>query len=46
VHSLMISPWEKNRLGAIEKAILSSELCLNPSNNGDVIRVPMPALTE
>ncbi len=44
--SLLITPWEKNMLGAIEKAIMSSDLGLNPSNNGDVIRVPMPALTE
>ncbi len=33
-------------LSAVEKAIMSSDLGLNPSNNGDVIRVPMPALTE
>ncbi|MDC1435781.1 ribosome recycling factor [Gammaproteobacteria bacterium] len=44
--SLLITPWEKNMLGAIEKAIMSSDLGLNPSNNGDVIRLPMPALTE
>lgn len=44
--SLLITPWEKNMLGAIEKAIMSSDLGLNPSNNGDVIRVPMPVLTE
>tara|TARA_R110000772_G_scaffold41328_18_gene95957 strand:- start:382 stop:939 length:558 start_codon:yes stop_codon:yes gene_type:complete len=44
--SLLITPWEKNMLGAIEKAIMSSDLGINPSNNGDVIRVPMPALTE
>lgn len=44
--TLMISPWEKNMLGEIEKAIMKSDLGLNPSNNGDVIRVPMPALTE
>ena len=44
--SLLITPWEKPMLGPIEKAIMSSDLGLNPSNNGDVIRVPMPALTE
>lgn len=44
--TLMITPWEKNMLAPIEKAIMSSDLGLNPSNNGDVIRVPMPALTE
>lgn len=44
--SLLVTPWEKQMLGPIEKAIMSSDLGLNPSNNGDVIRVPMPALTE
>ena len=44
--TLMITPWEKPILGEIEKAILKSDLGLNPSNNGDVIRLPMPALTE
>ncbi len=44
--SLVISPWEKNLIGEIEKAILKSDLGLNPSNNGDTIRVPMPPLTE
>ena len=44
--SLIISPWEKPMIGEIEKAIMKSDLGLNPSNNGDTIRVPMPALTE
>ena len=44
--TLAIIPWEKNMLGEIEKAIMKSDLGLNPSNNGDVIRVPMPMLTE
>ncbi len=44
--SLLISPWEKPLIGDIEKAIMKSDLGLNPSNNGDLIRVPMPALTE
>ena len=44
--SLLISPWEKQLIGEIEKAILKSGLGLNPSNNGDTIRVPMPPLTE
>ena len=44
--NLLISPWEKNIIGDIEKAILKSDLGLNPSNNGDTIRVPMPPLTE
>lgn len=44
--SLLISPWEKPMIGEIEKAIMKSDLGLNPSNNGDTIRVPMPPLTE
>ena len=44
--SLIISPWDKNLIPEIEKAILSSDLGLNPSTNGDLIRVTMPALTE
>jgi ribosome recycling factor len=44
--SLIISPWEKAAIGEIEKAIMKSDLGLNPSNNGDTIRVPMPPLTE
>ncbi len=41
-----ISPWEKKMGSVIEKAIRDSDLGLNPSAQGDVIRVPMPALTE
>lgn len=41
-----ISPWEKKMVGAIEKAIRESGLGLNPAAMGDVIRVPMPTLTE
>jgi ribosome recycling factor len=44
--TLTISPWEKNLIGAIEKAIQNSDLGLNPTNTGDLIRVPMPALNE
>ncbi|MBL4582291.1 MAG: ribosome recycling factor [Gammaproteobacteria bacterium] len=44
--SLIISPWEKPMISEIEKAIMRSDLGLNPSNNGDTIRVPMPPLTE
>lgn len=44
--TLAISPWERKMLVEIERAIMKSDLGLNPSNNGDVIRVPMPALTE
>lgn len=41
-----VQPWEKNMLNAIEKAIREADLGLNPSSQGDMIRVPMPALTE
>lgn len=41
-----IAPWEKKLVGVIEKAIRESDLGLNPAAMGDVIRVPMPALTE
>ncbi len=41
-----IAPWEKKMGAVIEKAIRDSDLGLNPSAQGDVIRVPMPALTE
>jgi ribosome recycling factor len=41
-----VSPWEKRLAGAIEKAIRDSDLGLNPATVGDVVRVPMPALTE
>lgn len=44
--TLTIAPWEKKMLQEIERSILKSNLGLNPSNNGDVIRVPMPMLTE
>ena len=44
--TLSISPWEKQLTPAIEKAILKSDLGLNPSTTGDLIRLPMPALTE
>jgi ribosome recycling factor len=41
-----VSPWEKKMLSAIEKAIRESELGLNPATQGDMVRVPMPLLTE
>ena len=44
--TLTISPWEKGMVQAIEKAILKSDLGLNPSTNGMTIRIPLPALTE
>lgn len=43
---LVVSPYDKTALGAIEKAIRSADLGLNPSNDGVVIRVPFPPLTE
>lgn len=44
--TLSISPWEKQLTPDIEKAILKSDLGLNPSTTGELIRLPMPALTE
>ncbi|ANG61524.1 ribosome recycling factor [Marinobacterium aestuarii] len=44
--TLAINPWEKQMVSVIEKAIMKSDLGLNPSTNGDTIRLPMPALTE
>ena len=43
---LVVTPWEKTLVPAIEKAILTSNLGLNPATSGAVIRVPLPALTE
>ncbi len=43
---LVISPYDRTAIGAIEKAILASDLGLNPSNDGVIIRVPIPSLTE
>jgi ribosome recycling factor len=44
--TLAISPYEKSMVPALEKAILNSDMGLNPVTNGDLIRVPLPALTE
>lgn len=44
--TLMVSPWEKQMVAVIEKAILTSDLGLNPATAGMAIRVPMPPLTE
>ena len=44
--TITVTAWEKKMIGAIEKAIRDSDLGLNPSAQGDLIRVPMPALTE
>jgi len=43
---IVVQPWDKNLIGEIEKAIRSSELSLNPSNDGKVIRISIPPLTE
>jgi len=43
---LVVQPWDKSLIGAIEKSILTADLGLNPSNDGNLIRVPLPALTE
>jgi len=44
--TLTITPWDKTLVSAIEKAIMQSDLGLNPATAGQVIRVPMPPLTE
>ena len=43
---IMIQPWDKGLMGEIERAIQTSDLGLNPSNDGTVIRVPIPPLSE
>lgn len=43
---LIVQPWDKSLTNAIEKAIQTGELGLNPANDGNVIRVPIPVLTE
>ena len=44
--TLTVTPWEKDMVAPIEKAIMSSDLGLNPNSAGTVIRVPLPPLTE
>ena len=44
--TLSVTAWDKSMIGAIEKAILESDLGLNPATAGTVIRIPIPALTE
>lgn len=44
--TITVQPWEKKMVGPVEKAIRDSDLGLNPSSSGDLIRVPMPPLTE
>jgi ribosome recycling factor len=43
---ITVQPWDTSMIGAIEKAIRSSDLGLNPSNDGKIVRVPIPPLTE
>ena len=43
---ITIQPWDVSQIGSIEKAIRTSDLGLNPANDGKIIRVPIPALTE
>ncbi len=43
---LTVKPWDKSQLKAIEKAIVQSPLGLNPQNDGEIIRLPLPPLTE
>jgi ribosome recycling factor len=44
--TLNVSPWEKNMVQVVEKAIMESDLGLNPATTGQLIRIPLPALTE
>ena len=44
--TLIVTPWEKDMVAVVEKAIMTSDLGLNPVSAGTVIRVPLPALTE
>lgn len=43
---LTVQPWDQTQLGAVEKAIRSADLGLNPSNDGKLVRIPIPPLTE
>ncbi|MFH1319685.1 MAG: ribosome recycling factor [Bacteroidota bacterium] len=45
-HTLAVKPWEKMMVGPVEKAILQANLGLNPQNDGEIIRIKIPALTE
>lgn len=44
--TLVIKPWEKNIIGEVERSIINSDLGLNPQNDGELIRINVPALTE
>jgi ribosome recycling factor len=43
---LTVQPWDQSQLGAVEKAIRTADLGLNPSNDGKLVRIPIPPLTE
>ena len=43
---LTVQPWDQTQLGAVEKAVRNADLGLNPSNDGKLVRIPIPALTE
>ena len=45
-HTIAVQPWDKTLLPVIEKAILNSNLGLNPTNDGVIVRIPIPPLTE
>lgn len=44
--TIMVQPWEKSMIGPIEKALMNSNVGITPSNNGEVIRLAVPPLTE
>jgi ribosome recycling factor len=46
IHTISVTPWEKNLIGVIEKAIQAANLGMNPVNDGTLIRVPIPMLNE
>jgi ribosome recycling factor len=43
---LTVQPWDQTQIGAVEKAVRAADLGLNPSNDGKLVRIPIPALTE
>ena len=45
-HQLIITPWDRGSLGAIEKAIMASDIGITPTNDGNIIRLPFPAPSE
>src|ERR1700758_1890254 len=45
-HTIAVQPWEKKMVQVVERAIRDSDLGINPATSGDMIRVPMPPLTE